>query len=131
MISRHFVIAGVLFASAFVATGVLPRAASDDKPGLKFSLPSATSSPTPGRFQIASASGQLFVLDTATGQVWKHAPKGKTDEHFFEAKSKDDPLADLSAKIGPTYQGIPLSYWLVMLRDEDEEFRTKLRESRR
>jgi HEAT repeat protein len=126
MISKRVLGAIALFATAFLAVGILPRAASEDKPAIKLSMvPNAPSAPAAGRFQLTTASGQLFLLDTTTGQVWKHTPNGKTDEHFFDPKIKDDPLANLSDKLGPTYQGIPLSYWMVTLRDGDAEFRSK------
>lgn len=124
MKSTRLLAVGVLLAAAILLIGRLPPAASDDKISAKLSIPPAAQ-PAAGRFHMTAAAGQLFLLDTMTGQVWRHAPNSKSDEKFFEAKIQEAGLANLSKVLGPTYQSMPLSYWLVMLRDHDEEFRMK------
>lgn len=111
-------------ATALCAVAVLllawpTRVVSENPPAVKPAVPPQPA-PVAGRFQMTAAAGQLFLLDTSTGQVWRHEPTGKADEQFFESKIKKD--ADWSATLGPTYKGMPLNYWLVLLRDKHPEF---------
>jgi hypothetical protein len=50
--------------------------------------------PQTGRFAIGTNEGHMFVLDSATGQVWEKytAPNGgNTDSDFSAPKIKGDP----------------------------------------
>ncbi len=121
MRSQRILASGILLAAAILLVGRLPQAASDDKIAAKLTVP-PVAQPSAGRFQMTAAAGQLYLLDTMTGQVWKHTPNGKADEQFFEAKIKEEGLANMSRILGPTYKSLPLSYWMMLLRDGDKEF---------
>ena len=50
--------------------------------------------PAISRFQINSNEQHVFVLDTATGQVWENylpPNQGSTSSNFMEPKSVDQP----------------------------------------
>jgi len=113
---------GGFISVAVLLVGLSSRVVSDDQPKVKLTIP-PQAAPVAGRFQMTTAAGQLYILDTSTGQVWKHNPDGKTDASFFESKIKKD--ADWSGSIGPTYKSMPLSYWLMLLRDGDEDFQAR------
>jgi hypothetical protein len=101
-------------AVAVLLLGLSARGVSENAPKV---LVPQQAAPVAGRFQMTAVAGQIFLLDTSTGQVWKHEP-GKTDEHFFESKVKTD--ADWST--GPTYRSKPLNFWVALLRDKDSEY---------
>ena len=53
--------------------------------------PAAPPATQAGRFQMASAAGHVYVLDTATGQVWESfvsSNEGSTDKDFKDPKVK-------------------------------------------
>jgi HEAT repeat protein len=104
-------------ALAVLLLGWSARVASEDAP--KLAVPSQATGAA-GRFQMTAVGGQLFLLDTSTGQVWKHDPTAKTDEHFFSPKIQTD--VDGSTTLGPTYRGKSLNYWLALLRDTDPNY---------
>jgi hypothetical protein len=104
----------ILWAAAAIAfVGVGIRLSAQEQPFRREPPPHAQI----GRFQLASAGPMMFMIDTATGQVWKRNENGDWNDEGNPTKPK--PASEAEAKKAATLDLKGKSVEMVVVQREE------------